>query len=117
MRVGVEQRGVARALAVEGEAVAGRADLDQPLAPGHEMQRLDREAGVAAGQLAISRFERIFGEGRQDVGEEQLLMLLLVVDAELDQLERLRRAGRAARGPAPRRHERASRGPGRARGG
>ena len=45
-------------------------------------------------QLAISRFERILGEGREDVGQEQLLVLLLVVDAELDQRQRFGRQRR-----------------------
>ena len=47
-----------------------------------------KQAG--GGELAISRLQRIFGECREDVGEEQLLVLLLVIDAELDQLQRFR---------------------------
>ena len=58
-----------------------------------EAQRLDREAGRRR-QLAISRLERVLGEGRENVGEEQLLVLLLVIDAELDQVERGRRKRR-----------------------
>ena len=45
-------------------------------------------SSAAGGKLAISRLERVLGESREDVGEEQLLVLLLVIDAELDQLER-----------------------------
>ena len=41
--------------------------------------------GVGAG---VSRLQRLAGEQAQDVGEQQLLMLLLVIDAELDQLSR-----------------------------
>ena len=51
-----------------------------------------KQAG--GGKLAISRLERVLGEGREDVGEEQLLVLLLVVDPELDQSQRFGRERR-----------------------
>src|SRR5262245_42559875 len=62
--VGREQGAVARALAVEGEAVIARADLDHTLAAGVEAQRLDGEAGDGR-ELAIGRLERVLGEGRE----------------------------------------------------
>ena len=50
-----------------------------------------RFASADAGTgLAISGLERLGGEQAQDVGEQKLLVLLLVIDAELDQLGRLR---------------------------
>ena len=52
-----------------------------------ECQRLGRETGRRA-KLGIRRLNRIFGERREDVGEEQLLVLLLVIDAKLDEVER-----------------------------
>ncbi len=41
-------------------------------------------AGTALG-LAIGRAERTLRKQRQDVGEQKLLVLLLVIDADLDQ--------------------------------
>ena len=58
-----------------------------PSRPRCQRQRLDREAGRRR-ELAISGLERVLGESREDVGEEQLLVLLLMVDAELDHVER-----------------------------
>ena len=37
---------------------------------------------------AIGGLKRIFGESGEDVGQQQLLMLLLMLDAELDQAKR-----------------------------
>ena len=85
---------MARPLAVEREAVAGCADLDDALAATSmpAIERLDRDGMAArAAKLAIGRLERVLGEGREDVGQQQLLVLLLVIDAELDQFERRRR--------------------------
>ena len=45
----------------------------------------------------IGRPQRLGGEQRQDIGEDQLLMLLLVVDAKLDQLRHRRMRARHAR--------------------
>ena len=56
-------------------------------------QRLDREARRRR-QIAVSRLERVLRERREDVGEEQFLVLLLVVDTELDQCQRLGRKRR-----------------------
>ena len=84
---------MARPLAVEGETAPAGADLDDALASSVPAQRFDCEAD-GRGSLAVSWFQRVFRESRQNVGEEQLLVLLLVVDAELDQLQRFRRQGR-----------------------
>ena len=92
---------MARPLAVEREAViAARRSRPCPSRPGDgKLSGSTREAG-RRGKLAISGLERVLGEGREDVGEEQLLVLLLVIDAELDQLERRRRQLGSARSSA-----------------
>ena len=51
-------------------------------------------------EARIRRLKRVLGEGREDVGQEQLLMLLLVIDAELDQFERV--VGQAGQRPRER---------------
>src|SRR5207253_8427260 len=88
--VRLEEHAVARPFAIEGEPVLGGADLDDPLPAGMEGERLDGDASCG-GKFAERWFERILGEGREQVGEEQLLVLLLVVDAELYEVERSRR--------------------------
>jgi len=52
---------------------------------GREGERRGRMQRHARLRLAISRLERLCGEQAQDIGEQQLLVLLLVIDAELDQ--------------------------------
>ena len=78
---------VARALAIEGEPFVRRSDLDDALAAAVPRQRLDRDARRGS-EFAIGGLERVLGKGREDVGQAQLLVLLLVVDPELDQLQR-----------------------------
>ena len=51
-------------------------------------------AKQAARRARHRRAPADFGEGREDVREEQLLVLLLMVDAELDEIERGRRKRR-----------------------
>src|SRR4029079_5096780 len=75
---------------IEGKAGSGRANLDEPVAAAMPAQRLRRVAG-RCGKLAVGRLQRVLGKGREDVGEEQLLVLLLMVDPQLDQLERFGR--------------------------
>src|SRR5579872_2352761 len=41
--------------------------------------------------MPVRRFDRIFSEGREDVGEKQLLVLLLVIGTEFEELECRRR--------------------------
>src|SRR5215475_12263452 len=56
-----------------------------------------RDTGGGAG---VSRFQRLAREQAQDVGKQKLLVLLLMIDAELDQLSRpLVQAGGAERLP------------------
>ena len=89
-----EEDAMARPLAVEREAVVARADLDDAFAAARASVSGSTAKQAGGGKLGISRLERVLGEGREDVGEEQLLVLLLVVDAELDQVERRRRKRR-----------------------
>ena len=63
-------------------------DGENAAVEGHPVERCrfrHRDARVGAG---VSRLQRLAGEQAQDVGEQKLLMLLLVIDAELDQLRR-----------------------------
>ena len=81
-----------RQLVVETEAAAGVADLGEP-AGEFAGTRAARRAALAAGPGAarISRLQRIAREQVLDVGEQQLLMLLLVMQADRDDLLQLRR--------------------------
>jgi len=79
-----EQGPVPRAFAIEGEAGAGMADLDRPVgavAPAERRrQRCRRPTPVPIGWR-----ERILGEEMENVGQQQFLMLLLMLAAEFDQ--------------------------------
>ena len=81
----------ARPFIVVGEAVALVPDLEDAAVEGDEVERRGLADGDAGPRLAIGWLERLGGEQREDVGEQELLMLLLVIDAELDQ-SRLPRA-------------------------
>ena len=89
--MGVKQRGMPRPLAIEGEAIAGVTDLD------HAAALLDppRRAGHRHRRLAIGRpdrgLDRIFAEQVKNIGQQQFLMLLFVMAAELDQRQCLGR--------------------------
>jgi hypothetical protein len=76
-----EPAGPGRADAVGSCGEVGRSDLVQPAAP-HRRGRLAR---------AIGGRQRIARERVQQVGQQQLLMLLLVLQAELDERRRVRR--------------------------
>jgi len=43
--------------------------------------------------LRVGRLERVGGEGGEDVGEDQLLVLLLMLDAQFDKGEGYRGQG------------------------
>src|SRR5690606_1827091 len=80
---GAQEERVPRSLVVEGEAVGARADLDDA--------SLVRDPGPAAGRAArgrglgdAARSEHVARERELEVGEEQLLVLLLVLEAELE---------------------------------
>ena len=81
-----------RALVVEREAVAVVADLDDA-ARARRVQRATRGVGAARRRHAVRTRDRwdCSAEHVLDVHEQQLLVLLLVVEAELD--ERGRRRG------------------------
>ena len=70
---------------VVGEAVAIVADCEDAAVESDPVERRGLADGDAGPRLAIGWLERLGGEQREDVGEQKLLMLLLVIDAELDQ--------------------------------
>ena len=79
-----------RSFIVVGEVIAVVADFENAALEGEPVERC-RMAGADAGNgLAISGLQRLGGEQAQDVGQQKLLVLLLVIDAELDQLGRFR---------------------------
>jgi hypothetical protein len=87
---GVDVDAMARALVVESERVALVADPADPLVPAVPGGRLGLR-GRSLGELPIDGRERISGEEVLDVGQDQLLVLLLVVQPELDQTAKLLR--------------------------
>ncbi len=68
--------------------------LDDAAIEGNPCERRRLARADARAGLAVSGLERPGGEQAQNVGEQKLLVLLLVIDAELDELKRLRRKGR-----------------------
>ena len=84
---GIEQHLVPRALVVEREAGAVVADgADAAVESGCTRRPRPPPTGSSLGNgIAIGRPQRVGREQAEDVGEQQLLMLLLVIDAELDQ--------------------------------
>ena len=70
---------------VEMEAVVGMPDGVDALVDGDPfLSRMLRRRREAPGWI-IGRRDRVLGKGVQDVGQHQFLMLLLVVEADLDQ--------------------------------
>ena len=85
---------MARALIVIGEAFAVMPELEDAAVerkPGERRRLAHRDAGCG---LAVSGLERLGGEQAQNIGQQKLLVLLLVIDAKLDELGRLRRERR-----------------------
>src|SRR5689334_1160215 len=82
-----QEHAVAGPLGVERETFINGTDFDDALASLVEAQWLHGKAHRRR-QLAIGGLERVLGHGRQDVREEKLLVLLLMIDAQLDQVER-----------------------------
>jgi hypothetical protein len=85
----LQQHLMGRAFVVEGEALARKADavnagrqIDEFARCGSRMRRLP--VGI------IGRRRRVLREGMQNVGEDQLLMLLLVMEADLENAQHLR---------------------------
>ena len=73
-----------RPLVVEREAVGARPDLDDAAIVRRVRQRRRDQALAHDVGAAICRPRRLRAEPVLDVGEDQLLMLLLVLEAELD---------------------------------
>jgi hypothetical protein len=92
---------VARALVVEGEAVAVVTELDDAAGVRVPARGVlgDRLCGgwlAVRGDRSIRGLQRVVGEQVLEVGEDQLLVLLLVVQAELGAQGELGRTGRSA---------------------
>src|SRR4029078_7850342 len=90
----LEKRAVPRPLVVEGKALRLSANLDdaraafQPavIASGARQSRLDRRIATLL-PMTVRGLERVLCEGGKDVGEEQFLVLLLVVDSKFDEFK------------------------------
>jgi hypothetical protein len=74
---------------VEGKTRLAGADLGQPALMGDPTRNPRRGTGRRREVGAIGRRARMQGEQRQDIHEQQLLMLLLMVQAQLQQRGRL----------------------------
>ncbi|MCY1362233.1 hypothetical protein D9M69_489380 [compost metagenome] len=93
---------VARPLAVKGKALAAMADLDHAAVEADPVGRRARVGDHRLGQLRRKgRPQRILREQVQDVGQQQFLVLLLMLQAERDQ-----RSLRVGLGAAKQRHHR-----------
>ena len=82
----LEPDAMARPFVVEGESIAGMANLHQPaleVDPAGAACRLRRPAPRC--QRRIGRMKRIEGQQMLGVHQQQLLMLLFVMQAELDE--------------------------------
>ncbi len=75
---------VPRLLVVEREVVTGVSDLDQPPGEIEPARRARRDRGERP-LPAVCRLQRIARQQVLQVGDDELLVLLLVMDAELDQ--------------------------------
>jgi hypothetical protein len=76
---------MARRLVVVTEAVADVADLGDPAREALPALGRRRCVGGARGGLVVAGLQRILRQHVLDVGEHQLLVLLLVVQAQRDQ--------------------------------
>ena len=76
------------AFVVVGEAFAAVPDFVHAAGNLTPMPSAGRRFRRRSGSLAVSGPQRIRGEQSQDIGQHQLLVLLLVVDAHLDQAKR-----------------------------
>ncbi len=86
----VQPDAVARAFVVEGEAFVGMADVGQTSGKTHPAHRLrvlrcGHGAGRGAGHGAIRGVQRVLRKQMQQIGEQQFLMLLLVVQPKFEQ--------------------------------
>ena len=77
---------MSRALAIEGEALAVMPYFnDAAIKPAIGRRRIVGPADRERARVFIRRMQRVLGKQVEDVGEQQLLMLLFMVAAELDQ--------------------------------
>ncbi len=82
----VQPDAVARAFVVEGEAFVGMADVGQTAGKTHPARRCRvLRCGHGAGSGAIRGVQRVLRKQMQQIGEQQFLMLLLVVQPKLEQ--------------------------------
>ncbi|MNL19411.1 hypothetical protein D3C87_1406090 [compost metagenome] len=82
----LQQYVVARGFAIEREIVAGMADGHHAARELQPFRRRARIGDDGRGQLGrIRRTQRILREQMQDVGQQQFLVLLLVIEPERDQ--------------------------------
>src|SRR5690606_10339142 len=81
---GFEEYSMARALAVEGKGLVAVTELQQAAGMLQPAQRGGRLRCLRSGQvLTVGRLQRIEGKIVLDVHEQQFLMLLFVLQAEL----------------------------------
>src|SRR5207244_2030051 len=93
---GVDQHIMARRLVVPGipsPVVADLVDAAGEIDPARFIRLLRSGGRRARTPRTIGWPQRIGGEERENVGEQELLVLLLVVDADLDEPRDLRRVG------------------------
>ena len=83
-------RAMARPLVVEREAVAGVTEFGQTAVVADPRRRACPHRRQRPRPL-VGGLQRILGQQVLDVGEDQLLVLLLVVESELDRRRSVRR--------------------------
>ena len=71
-----------RAFVIVAEAVASVTDLANRLREIDELERRDCGVAIASGSFAKNRMKGILREDMFDVGDEQLLMLLFVMQSD-----------------------------------
>jgi hypothetical protein len=74
-----------RSLVVEREVAARMAGFHDALATGQEAQRYRRRRDIIRCRLRVGRLQRVAPESVLDVGKQQLLVLLLMLQAQFDQ--------------------------------
>src|SRR6202047_2684702 len=88
---------MARRLIVPRETFAAVAYLVDPAGILDPAKRLRLILTRARARRQVGRPQRICGEKRENVGQHQLLMLLFVIDADLDNARQLGSRGHSAR--------------------
>ena len=68
-----------RTLIVKRKTLIDRSDLNDPGPTVMERERFGSEAGNGR-KFGISGLDRVLGKGRKNIGEEKLLVLLLMID-------------------------------------